>query len=151
MAKRLDVIGHRYGMLTVIADAESKAGSAARRVLCRCDCGAEVIILLHTLRGAGNKYFIRSCGCIGLERRLKLPPELRLVQSIFKQASKDYRFLRRKGVKQSGFRRESYSIAEIEDFFKSEYCDSLLGAVTADISGKDILRYLQCRSSVRGE
>lgn len=148
--KKLDVIGHRYGMLTVIADAEPKAGCTGRRVLCKCDCGTEVIMLLHTLRGYQRTDFIRSCGCVkkqkykkGLEKRPKLSPELHLVKGIIKQAAEDYRFLRRKGVKQSGFHHNSYSISEIEDFFNSPLCAALLGTVKSDLSGQDILHRLQ--------
>jgi len=53
--------------LTAIAEVEpliSPSGSIRRRVLCKCDCGKEKIILLQNIL---NGHTI-SCGCLGAER-----------------------------------------------------------------------------------
>lgn len=53
--------------LTVIAEVESSvspSGILRRRVLCKCDCGKEKVILLQNIL---NGHTI-SCGCLGAER-----------------------------------------------------------------------------------
>ena len=50
-------------MLTVIADAEDKVFKSGKRepaVLCRCDCGAETVVVKSSLKNGTTK----SCGCI---------------------------------------------------------------------------------------
>ncbi|WP_127532746.1 hypothetical protein [Paenibacillus kobensis] len=59
---RLDIIGHKYGRLTVIAEIE-KTGKE-RRFLCCCDCGNEIPALMGSLR-SGNT---QSCGCFKSDR-----------------------------------------------------------------------------------
>lgn len=62
MCKRLDVTGQRYGKLLVISDAPSyvyKDGSKQRMLLCKCDCGNEVVVRLNDIRKGATK----SCGC----------------------------------------------------------------------------------------
>lgn len=65
-------IGQKFGRLTVISDApwyESPSGkSRARRVLCRCDCGNEVIVKLPALKNGMAK----SCGCLKSDVASKL-------------------------------------------------------------------------------
>lgn len=56
--KKIDLTGHRYGQLTVLAPAENVGGRTAW--LCRCDCGNEVVIKGSRLRNGHTK----SCGCI---------------------------------------------------------------------------------------
>lgn len=60
-------IGQKFGRLMVIDDApwyESPSGkSRARRVLCRCDCGNEIIVKLPSLKNGKTK----SCGCLKLD------------------------------------------------------------------------------------
>lgn len=59
---RKNVIGDRYGLLTVIADAEDRIrrrGDKRRVQVCKCDCGTEVKVSLESLR-AGH---IISCNC----------------------------------------------------------------------------------------
>lgn len=53
-----DLAGKRFGKLTVIALA-GKSDSGRVRWLCRCDCGAEKVILAHCLKNGETK----SCGC----------------------------------------------------------------------------------------
>ena len=56
--KKIDLIGQRFGMLTVIAEAEpSKQGKPQWK--CRCDCGNERTVLGQNLR-RGHTI---SCGC----------------------------------------------------------------------------------------
>ena len=53
-----DLIGHQFGMLTVIKRAE-KGKSSSAMWLCKCDCGNEKI-----MRGSHLTYGgIKSCGC----------------------------------------------------------------------------------------
>ncbi len=54
-----DLIGKKYGMLTVIEEAE-KADNGQRRLLCRCECGNTVVV------NANNfvRLHTKSCGCI---------------------------------------------------------------------------------------
>lgn len=62
MARVKDIIGQRFGRLTVIDRAENnKDGST--RWLCVCDCGGTANVSKGNLR-KGN---VRSCGCINKE------------------------------------------------------------------------------------
>ncbi len=54
-----DLIGKKYGMLTVIEDME-KADSVQRRLLCRCECGNTVVVNANNL----VRLHTKSCGCI---------------------------------------------------------------------------------------
>lgn len=70
MCKRLDVTGQRYGKLLVISDAPSyvyKDGSKQRMLLCKCDCGNEVVIRLNDIRKGATK----SCGCGRTKRPIR--------------------------------------------------------------------------------
>ena len=59
MGKVLEnLIGKKYGMLTVIEQAESKKGN--RRWLCKCDCGNAKTVTTASLTTGRTK----SCGCI---------------------------------------------------------------------------------------
>ncbi len=59
---RADMVGKRYGFLTVIRYAESYKNGAIRW-LCLCDCGKEKIIQGQSLRN-GTTF---SCGCMRKE------------------------------------------------------------------------------------
>jgi hypothetical protein len=61
--RALDLTGARFGRLEVVAF----AGSIKRRRAwtCRCDCGAEVIVLTEHLRSGKT----RSCGCLQRDAR----------------------------------------------------------------------------------
>ncbi len=54
-----DLIGQRFGKLTVIEDSGKRSGSGSILWCCRCDCGGEVLLQRHQLV-SGN---ILSCGC----------------------------------------------------------------------------------------
>lgn len=55
--KKIDRIGNRYGLLTVVAEASNLSTSTAWR--CRCDCGEEVVVRTGNLTTGTT----RSCGC----------------------------------------------------------------------------------------
>lgn len=52
-------VGQRFDRLTVVAAVPGLTRRRGRRVLCRCDCGAERILDLHALKSGNTK----SCGC----------------------------------------------------------------------------------------
>ncbi len=56
MGERTTLVGKKFGMLTVIAEAPPKS---SRRYLCRCDCGAESIVTDGNLK----RGITTSCGC----------------------------------------------------------------------------------------
>lgn len=61
--KKENLIGLKFNMLTVIADAEDKVFKSGKRepaVLCRCDCGAETVVVKSSLKNGATK----SCGCL---------------------------------------------------------------------------------------
>ena len=64
-AKTFDLIGKRFGRLTVISLNDFNGGNA--RWLCVCDCGKEKIIIGRSL----TKGMTTSCGCYGDEQRKK--------------------------------------------------------------------------------
>ena len=53
-----DLTGNKYGMLTVIKEAERDKNG--RRWLCECECGNKKIILGKNLKKGNTK----SCGCL---------------------------------------------------------------------------------------
>lgn len=64
-----------------------------------------------------------------------------LAFSIVLQAIEDYKLLRHYHRSVIYLGEERISRKELEDFFKSEYCDELL-SLTTHLNGRDILRYL---------
>lgn len=64
--KRLNVIGERYGRLTVVSDAASS--THRRRVNVICDCGTEKAVPLDALRNGST----RSCSCLQSEAAHRL-------------------------------------------------------------------------------
>ena len=56
--ERKNHIGKTYGRLTVIGEAEMAAGYK-RRLICRCSCGNEVVVLAGNL----TRGHTTSCGC----------------------------------------------------------------------------------------
>ena len=63
--KKINLIGMEFGMLTVIAEAESRKGKA--RWLCRCVCGNTVTVNAYDLRSGNTK----TCGCSRKEANAK--------------------------------------------------------------------------------
>ena len=60
---KIDLTGHRFGRLVVIRE-YGRAKDRQVTWLCRCECGAEVVVKAGNLR-SGNT---QSCGCLRLER-----------------------------------------------------------------------------------
>ncbi len=56
--KKLDLVGHKYGLVTVLGEPRRCLGSFSWK--CRCDCGAEFTALAGNLRSGKTK----SCGCL---------------------------------------------------------------------------------------
>lgn len=59
----------QFGRLTVIGEAEDHIqarGKRYRRVVCRCSCGTEKLVLWQTLTSG----YARSCGCLRMEMHL---------------------------------------------------------------------------------
>lgn len=56
---RLDIIGDKYGLLTVLKSHNLAGSNGVSRWVCRCDCGNEKIVRLGNLRNGHTK----SCGC----------------------------------------------------------------------------------------
>lgn len=59
--KKVDIIGQRFGRLTVISRNGTLGGHSAW--LCRCDCGNKKTVVLQNLKSGG----VRSCGCLNKE------------------------------------------------------------------------------------
>lgn len=65
--------------------------------------------------------------------------EEKLVHAIISQAVKDYKELMKKGLsKRTTKFGGSYSLHEIERFFKSKWCEYMLTMIDCDIRGVDI-------------
>lgn len=67
MGAPIDLEGERFGRLTVVALAPSRAtpsGSVKRYWYCSCDCGVSVVVSSGGLRSGGSQ----SCGCFHRER-----------------------------------------------------------------------------------
>lgn len=63
VGKAINIIGNRYGMLTVIERADDyilKNGKIKTRWKCLCDCGNEIIVMKNALSSGTTK----SCGCL---------------------------------------------------------------------------------------
>lgn len=62
---RIEMVGKKYGHLTVVAEAGLKryrSSTPRRLVLVRCDCGAEYVIRAETVRrGAGASSAVNAC------------------------------------------------------------------------------------------
>lgn len=62
MAKARDLVGLRFGLLTVLQEADPlwrSNGYRIRRHLCQCDCGGTAVVTQSNLVSGGT----RSCGC----------------------------------------------------------------------------------------
>ena len=65
MGRKLELLGKRFGMLTVIQENGKKNGRAAW--LCKCDCGNYTTVQGTLL----NKGRVISCGCFRKEQAKK--------------------------------------------------------------------------------
>lgn len=62
MSKRIEMIGNKYGRLTVISKSDPSM-SGQTRYLCKCDCGNEKVFQAANIRNGKSL----SCGCIRKE------------------------------------------------------------------------------------
>lgn len=58
-SKFIDMTGRRYAHLTVVGLSPDRTPSSGLKWLCRCRCGAEVVVAGRSLRSGATK----SCGC----------------------------------------------------------------------------------------
>lgn len=65
MSQKKNLIGQRFGRLTIIGDTGKRCHQGNVIWLCRCDCGTEKEIKSNNLT-SGNT---RSCGCLRREAR----------------------------------------------------------------------------------
>ena len=63
MGKFIDLIGQKFGRLSVIKRSNKKGCRGRPMWECCCDCGSYVVVLGDGLRSGGSK----SCGCLGRE------------------------------------------------------------------------------------
>lgn len=66
---RINLLGQKYGRLTVIAPAEdyiSPSGKHITQWKCQCDCGNTSIVSTSSLRSNG----VKSCGCLRNEKAI---------------------------------------------------------------------------------
>lgn len=70
MAKDSEMIGKKFGRLTVVSRAGSEKGKGLSRKLwnCVCECGKHKIVNTHALTSG----CVRSCGCLSREARKRL-------------------------------------------------------------------------------
>jgi hypothetical protein len=66
VGNKIDLVGKRFGRLTVIVEAPKRRPGKLRWE-CQCDCGKTIISLGESLRGKRTK----SCGCLHVEQALK--------------------------------------------------------------------------------
>lgn len=64
MGKTIDLVGQRYGRLTVIAKSGKETGKhRSSRWLCQCDCGEQKTVTTDNLKNGSTN----SCGCLKRE------------------------------------------------------------------------------------
>lgn len=113
-------------MLTAIKPGRDIVKNGVRRStwVCQCDCGNLVVVRTDNLITSHTQ----SCGCLyGDANKCELnnASMRRLCTAILQQAMDDYADLvasKRRRNKEDGF---TYSIQEIEKFFRSDYGDSI--------------------------
>ena len=68
LVQKIDLIGQKFGRLTVIKEAEERASNGQMMWVCKCECGKEVTVKSQSLREGKTK----SCGCLQKEIASKL-------------------------------------------------------------------------------
>ncbi len=63
MPRKMDLTGHTYGLLSVVAEAPTRG--VKTEWVCRCQCGETVTVRSNNLRTGNTK----SCGCFEREGR----------------------------------------------------------------------------------
>jgi hypothetical protein len=66
MSRKLNLIGRRFGILTVEKEYLIRDKRSSIKWECKCDCGKDCVVLGSNLI-TGNT---RSCGCLGLKNKL---------------------------------------------------------------------------------
>lgn len=66
MPRKIDLVGHRFGRLTVIEEAPELT-RYRHRWRCRCECGQETVVAGHHLRSGATV----SCGCARVESTIR--------------------------------------------------------------------------------
>jgi hypothetical protein len=99
-------INARFGALLVLAEAERSAG-ARRCVLCRCDCGTEIVVRLDNLRSGAT----RSCGCLrqkivaerstthGMSQRVEYRAWEHIIKRCTNRNADNYKYYGGRGIK----------------------------------------------------
>lgn len=99
--KRIDVSGHRFGMLVAISAVNGVKGMA--KWLCACDCGASSIVAVANLRSGHTT----SCGCKRFAKQVEIPKRSRrehsiwsnIVQRTTNQNCKEYKWYGARGIR----------------------------------------------------
>lgn len=60
---KINIVGQRFGRLTVVSETEDRSTNGELKYLCKCDCGDTKVIVGTSLRGGKT----RSCGCLSAE------------------------------------------------------------------------------------
>lgn len=115
MGKRINVIGNRFGMLTVLSEAEPKRVKERAMLRCVnviCDCGTRKIVTLRDVRCGDTK----SCGCLN---RIKKPNNIRkhplyrvwnsIINRCTKRKDRDYAYYGERGITVCDEWRSSYA------------------------------------------
>ena len=71
MPKKINLIGQKYGRLTVLSEAEkirTPNGRSHVAWLCECECGKQIVVRSECLRNGHTT----SCGCKKLERTTEM-------------------------------------------------------------------------------
>ena len=95
--KRIE-IGDKFDMLTIIGYSENKrtsGGESKKMLLCKCECGTEVIRSSSALRNKKDgKLTFKSCGC-HIEDKKKRNEEIRLQKKlVYEKKLEEYRIQR---------------------------------------------------------
>ena len=72
VVKRVNILGHVYGRLTVLSEHPVRSASGQIRYFCRCECGVERVAVGSDLRSGHTK----SCGCHSRDQAKKLCDDL---------------------------------------------------------------------------
>ena len=77
MNPRIDLVGQRFGRLTVIEKTALKSKNRSIMWQCKCDCGNDKLVPATELR----RGHIKSCGCMASDNRAKFknrfaPPKI---------------------------------------------------------------------------
>jgi len=97
MSALIDLVGKKFGRLTVLRRSYPNSKSGELKWCCKCECGKEKIIFGQNLRGG----FTQSCGCLQKETTSHLPVGLASMRLLIR----DYK----RGAKKRGY---SYELTE---------------------------------------